>query len=58
MKLSQVATLFNIISLVIVLVTVLFAELNNRAGLLLGATSMVLLASTIMFYWSTKAERK
>ena len=58
MKLSQLATLFNIVFVVITLVTVIFTQISNRAGMILGAFSLVVSVSTALFYLNQRAERK
>ena len=58
MKLSQFATLFNIVFVVITLVTVIFAQLSNKTSMILGAFSLVISISTALFFLNQHAERK
>ncbi len=58
MKLSQLATLFNIVFVVITLVTVIFTQMSSRVSMILGAFSLVVSISTALFYLNQRAEKK
>lgn len=58
MKLSQLKTLFNIVFVVVSLVTVLFTQASNRVSTVLGAFSLVISVSVALFYMNQHAARK
>jgi high-affinity Fe2+/Pb2+ permease len=58
MKLSITGILLNLGSVVAIILAVLFTQMSNRSSLLLSGISMMILASTLLFYMNLRAEKK
>jgi hypothetical protein len=58
MKMSQLATLLNIVFVAITVVTLLFTQVSNKVSLILGALSLVISISTALFVFNQRAAKK